>query len=204
VDQDDVEVNENTNELLIRDGEDVGKVLDGQHRIEGLSGYTGEEEFQLPVTIFVDMDIEDQAMVFATINLQQTKVNRSLAYDLYEYTKKRSPQKTAHNIVRLLDREASSPVGGKIKMLGNVRDRQAQFIDSLLPLMSRDPMGDRNLYLKGKKPERADSAESIRYIFLNMFLDELDEEIAVVLWNYFGPVSDRWQSYWNEETVKVG
>ena len=202
VEEDDADFDKALGRLLVRNREDVAKVLDGQHRIEGLVGYEGDV-FHVPVTIFVGMDIEDQAMVFATINLQQTKVNRSLAYDLYEYTKKRSPQKVAHNIVRYLDREDGSPFQEKFKILGTVKDRgetisQAQFIDSLLTMMSRDPMGDRNLYLKGGKPERADPGESLRLIFLNMFLDERDGEIALVLWNYFGAIEDRWGDYWRQ------
>ena len=86
----------------------VAKVIDGQHRIAGLKGYEGPD-FDVNVAVFVDMDIQDQAMVFATINLKQTKVNKSLAYDLYEFTKSRSPQKSAHDIARLLNYRTDSP-----------------------------------------------------------------------------------------------
>ena len=95
----------------------VAKVIDGQHRIAGLSDRKGKG-FQINVAIFIDMDIQDQAMVFATINLKQTKVNKSLAYDLYEFTKSRSPQRTCHDIARFLNYRENSPLEGRIKMLG--------------------------------------------------------------------------------------
>ena len=182
--------------LFLRDSPSVAKVLDGQHRIAGLEDYA-KDDFELVVTIFVDMDIENQAMIFATINLEQTKVNKSLVYDLFDYAQQRSPQKTAHNIVRLLDSEGDSPFRGKIKILGVAGDpgetlSQALFVDSLLPMISQDPMADRDLIKRGKRPARATPAEEQTYIFRNMFLDERDAEIARVLWNYFAAVEKKW------------
>lgn len=188
--------------LYLEDKEDVAKVLDGQHRIAGLEGYP-ENNFELLVTIFVDIDIETQAEIFATINLEQTKVNKSLAYDLFAYSKKGSPQKTGHNIALLLHRTGGSPFEGKIKILGTARDRgetisQALFVESLLDYLSDNPKKDRDLLKRGKTPQRATAAEEQHLIFKNMFLDEKDEDIAMVLWNYFGAVEGKWGSYWRE------
>lgn len=196
----DTQYDRETSLLSLREGADIAKILDGQHRIAGLEDYTGET-FQLIVTIFVDMDIEDQAMVFATINLEQTKVNKSLAYDLFAYAKQRSPQKTCHNIVRLLDNKEGSPFKGKIKILGTAGDpgetlSQALFIDALLPMISPNPRRDRDLLKRGKKPPAATPAEEQSLIFRNMFLSERDADIARVLWNYFGAVEDKWGEYW--------
>lgn len=195
-----------TEVLSLSDSENVAKILDGQHRIAGLEDYSNGD-FELPVTIFVDMDIENQALLFATINLEQTKVNKSLAYDLYDYAKQRSPQKTAHNIVRLLDSREGSPFKGKIKILGTAGDpgetiSQALFVDSLLPMISDNPRGDRDLFKRGKKPTRATPDQEQYLIFRNMFMDEREAEIAKVLWNYFGAVEDKWGEYWRE--VKRG
>lgn len=197
----DSEYDTETGELSLRNDPDVAKILDGQHRIAGLEGF--QKEFDLIVTLFVDMDIENQAMTFAVINLEQTKVNKSLAYDLYEYTKSRSPQKTAHNIVRLLDTEEGTPFLGKIKILGTAGDpgetlSQALFVDSLLGYLSANPNRDRDLLKRGRKPPRLTSAEEQRVIFGNMFLDEKDANIARVLWNYFGAVEDKWGDFWRE------
>src|SRR6266581_5535687 len=111
--------------LTIDRDENVAKIIDGQHRIAGLEDYKGER-FEVNVTIFVDMELEDQAMVFATINLKQTKASKSLAYDLYEYAEARSPQKTCHNIAKLMNFKADSPFKGRIKILGKATGTGAE------------------------------------------------------------------------------
>src|SRR6202023_2453792 len=108
--------NAETKRLEIRRDERVAKVLDGQHRIEGLRALLSENRpFELVITIFVDADIEEQALIFATINKTQTKVSKSLVYDLFELAKSRSPQKTCHNIAMLLNQQEGSPFKDRIK-----------------------------------------------------------------------------------------
>ncbi len=184
----------------------VAKIIDGQHRIAGLSQLENVT-FQVNVAIFIDMDIQDQAMVFATINLKQTKVNKSLAYDLYEFTTSRSPQRTCHDIVRFLDGRSSSPFQGKVKMLGVALEptetiTQATFVDRLLRFISRNPMEDRDLVKRKKRLERARGTQLRRQIFRNLFIDDRDQIIALVLWNFFLAVQKKWPESW--QTVERG
>ena len=79
--------------LKIRAHEKAASIIDGQHRLAGFTDLNSRD-FELIVSIFIDLPVEDQAMLFATINLKQTKVSPSLVYDLFEETKLRSPQKT--------------------------------------------------------------------------------------------------------------
>ncbi|MCU0344646.1 MAG: DGQHR domain-containing protein [Ignavibacterium sp.] len=183
--------------------EDVAKVLDGQHRIAGLENCEyPPSKFQLLVTIFVEMELEDQAIVFATINQTQTKVNKSLVADLFEFANSRSPQKTAHNIVRALNEKEKSPFQGKIKILGTANDSdketitQATFVDSIIKYISKDKTADRDLYKRNKKPEKVEGEESKRYFLRNLFIDEKDSQIAQILWNYFTAVQTRWPDAW--------
>ncbi|MDE3075196.1 MAG: DGQHR domain-containing protein [Chloroflexota bacterium] len=187
--------------IHLRNYMDVGKILDGQHRIAGLADFAGD--FDVIVAIFVDMDIEEQALVFATINLEQTKVNKSLTYDLYDYAKQRSPQKTAHNVVRLLDQANESPFRGKIKILGTASESQetisqAAFVDTLLPLLSPNPNKDRDDLKRGKSLSPAIAGEEQRLIFRNMFIAGRDSDIARVLFSYFKAVQLKWGPYWDE------
>jgi DGQHR domain-containing protein len=102
---------------------EIARVIDGQHRIAGLKDYTGEADaFQINVAVFVGADIADQANIFSTVNLAQTKVNRSLVYDLFEYAQSRSPEKTCHDVAILLDREKGSPFSLRIKRLGTATE----------------------------------------------------------------------------------
>ena len=182
----------------------IGKVIDGQHRIEGLKTLEKTKVFDINVSIFVDMDIADQAYLFSTVNLAQTKVNRSLVYDLFDLAKARSPQKTCHEIAVALDRNRNSPFFGRIKRLGVSTEghfgetiTQATFVQALLAYISPNPLKDRNLYLKGGQPRLASKDELRRYIFRNMFIEEKDLDITDVVWNYFQAVARRWSKAWS-------
>lgn len=181
----------------------IARVLDGQHRLAGLEDGGPEGDFEINVSLFVDIDISEQANIFSTVNLAQTKVNRSLAYDLFGLAKARSPQKTCHNIAVALDQNLTSPFYLKIKRLGVATEgrfdetiTQATFVQRLLPYVSRDPMEDRNLFLRGKKPARADDVELQFQIFRNLFLDVRDLDIAEILWKYFTAAKERWPLAW--------
>ena len=197
------EYDEATRMLTINRDPNIAKIIDGQHRIAGLEGFS--KPFEVNVTIFIDMDIEDQAMVFATINLKQTKVTKSLAYDLFEYTETRSPQKTCHNIAKLLNFKAGSPFYGRVKILGKASETatevitQATFVDRLLKLITNDAMGVRDQIKRNKvKLAILKSADAEKYVFWNRFVDEKDAEIAKIIWNYFKAVESKWGTAWND------
>jgi DGQHR domain-containing protein len=180
----------------------VAQIIDGQHRIAGLEDFEGV--FQLNISLFIDMDVEDQAMVFATINDKQTKVNRSIVADLFSLNKKRSPQKTSNFIVRLLNSENGSPFLGKIKILGTADDKeretitQATFSKNLLKYISKDPITDRDRIKRGKKISRVEDKEEERYFLRNLFLEQEDVKIAKIVWNYFSAVQQRWPNAWDK------
>jgi DGQHR domain-containing protein len=192
--------NHKDSEMVIERRDEIAKIIDGQHRIAGLEGFDGT--FELNVTLFIDMDIQDQAMTFATINLAQTKVSRSLVYDLYEFQKARSPQKTCHNIACLLNRESGSPLRSRIKILGKATGEpfefitQATFVTKLLEYISSDPMGDRDLLKRGKHLPPAAPAEAQQLALRDLFIEKKDAEIAKVVWNFFEAISQRWPTAW--------
>lgn len=182
----------------------IAKVLDGQHRIAGLESLAPEEEFDINVSIFIDIELEDQAYIFSIVNLAQTKVNRSLAYDLFELANSRSPQKTCHNIAVLLDRTPESPLYQRIKRLGSATPgrqqevlTQATVVEGLLPYISLSPIQDRDaLKRHGKIP--SPTREELRKTPLRgLFADERDIAIADIFWNYFSAVAERWPTSWN-------
>jgi DGQHR domain-containing protein len=212
-----IKIDTEKKKLLIRDAENIARILDGQHRIEGLrKGFESDSShtassFDFNVTIFVDLDIDDQAQIFSVINKAQTKVNKSLVYDLYDYAKTRSPQKTAHDIVRLLNRKIESPFYRKIKVLGTALDTeletvaQATLAELIIDYISKDPMKDRDI-LKRKtlfgytKLKLSNDGEDLKKrIFRKLFIEEKDEIIMSIIWNYFKAVQEKWQNAWNGE-----
>lgn len=181
----------------------IAKVLDGQHRIAGLIDYPGDD-FEVNVSIFIDIDIEDQAYIFSTVNLAQTKVNRSLAYDLSELAKSRSPQKTCHNIAVALDQIKSSPLHQRIKRLGTAtpgrRDElitQATFVESLMPFISGAPAVDRDILKRSDKLTFPSNPEIDKHPLRPFFVSGDDMKIADVLLRYFSAVQSRWPEAWN-------
>jgi DGQHR domain-containing protein len=186
---------------------DIARVIDGQHRIAGLEAFSGDN-FDLPVVVLVGMDIADQAYIFSTVNLAQTKVNPSLAYDLYDLARARSPQKTCHNIAVALDQHQHSPFYHKIKRLGiategrfNETLTQATFVRSLMPYISRKPLEDRDILLRGGQISRVGKPETETFIFRNMFIDQEDLKIMDVIWNYFEAIKNRWPQSWENVTT---
>lgn len=200
------------NKMFIRKEENVASILDGQHRLEGLkSAFYNLDgvQFELNVTIFVDADIDKQAQIFSVINKAQTKVNKSLVYDLYEYSVNRCPQKTAHDVVRVLNRKPESPFYKKIKILGMTSDAgtetiaQATFVEWVMKYISKDPMKDRDILKRksffGKnKLDKEDGDSSEKLIFRNMFIEERDFEIVQIIYDFFNVVREKWPSSWNE------
>lgn len=183
----------------------IAKILDGQHRVAGLEEYSGKTKFDVNVAIFVDVDVSEQANIFATVNLAQTKVNKSLVYDLAGLASHRSPQKSAHNIAVALDSLEASPLHERIKRLGVATQgrfgetlTQATVVESLLRLMTKDPMTDRDTLLRGGKLLPPNFTEHQRYPFRGFFVREEDEKITKILWNYFNAVSKRWPDLWED------
>jgi len=184
----------------------VARVIDGQHRIAGLMNFHPEDEhahFDVPVTVFVGADIADQAYIFSTVNLEQTKVSRSLAIDLYDLAKTRSPFKTCHNVAVALDRDKDGPLGERIKRLGFATEgrrfepiTQATFVDGLIPYISAEPKVDRDLLLRGK-PLRLEESRRDKQVFRAMFIEERDQEIARTVSEYFYAIAKRWPIAWN-------
>lgn len=182
----------------------IARVIDGQHRIEGLKGLSEDaEDFEVTVSIFVGLDIEDQAYIFATVNLAQTKVNKSLVYDLYDFAKLRSPQRTCHNIVIALDRRTDGPFHNRIKRLGsatygraNEMLTQAAFVEALMPYISPFPSKDRDDVKRGRALSKIDRKTAEKLIFRNLFVAERDKDIALILYNYFSAVQQRWPNAW--------
>jgi DGQHR domain-containing protein len=201
-----------TSTMTIDFRDDIAKVLDGQHRIAGLRSYRKDAStFQLAVTIYIDMELEDQAIVFSTINKEQKNVSNSLVADLFAFAETRSPQKTGHNVARALTKKEGSPLFEKIKILGKA-DKETQsitqdtFVKSLLKYITKDMQTDRDFYRRNKnnraaKLPYATDKELKTYFLRNIFIDdENDINIAQIIWNYFYAVQQKWPNAWN--TVK--
>lgn len=135
-------------EFELKDGDKIGDVIDGQHRLLGISASDYCANFMLPVVLMFNLNTEEKAYVFSIINSTQTKVSMSLIYDLFDLSTKRSPQKVAHEIARAMNKMDVSPFHNRLKMLGKKEQNQyfavlsqGTFVSKLLTLISKDPEG---------------------------------------------------------------
>lgn len=176
-------------------------IIDGQHRLKGLD--QGKVDFQLSVTVFIGVDAAMEALLFSRVNLAQTKVNRSLAYDLFALAHERSPERTCHEITVALDEFDYSPFKGRIKRLGVATEgrfgetlSQATIVSGILPYISDDPDGDRD---RGKRFgfwEPLSPKDHTRRIFYEFFRRDKDSMILEILINYFAAIAERWPIAW--------
>lgn len=182
--------------------EDIASIIDGQHRMKAFEKIKGLE-FHVNVAVFVGADDATKADIFSTVNLAQTKVNKSLVYDLFSLQKARSSEKTCHEIVVALDEMKESPFFERIKRLGSATDgrfgetlSQATVVKGLLPYITEDALADRDI---GKRfgfwdPSGPDEAK--KRIFRPFFERQQDEKILANVLNYFSAIRDKWPNAW--------
>lgn len=193
----------------------IARVLDGQHRMAGFTDSDDntffdfiqkfDGEFNLNVAFFIGADLSRQANIFARVNLAQTKVNKSLVYDLLELEKNRSPLKTCHIIAKALDGKKSSPFYERIKRLGirtSGREHetitQASFVEALVKFISHKPQDDRNDILNGKELRQISGKELTKLPFRNLFIQNRDSDITLIVFNFFNAVKKRWPNAWDD------
>ncbi len=181
----------------------IASIIDGQHRLKAFEGT--DHNWMLSVNIFVGIDEGTQAMIFSKVNLAQTKVNKSLVYDLFTLDRHRSPEKTAHEIVVNLNTMPESPFREMIKRLGSATDgvfgetlSQATVVKALLPYITKDPLIDRDLGRRvGFWPDRgADDLQ--KRIFYPFFRANEDYKILAVMINYYSAISEKWNTAWGD------
>ncbi|WP_220783662.1 DGQHR domain-containing protein, partial [Shewanella sairae] len=144
-------------------------IVDGQHRINGF--YNSKVEMDIPCSIYFELPPSLQALIFATINFNQKKVDKSLAYQLFGYqldestSESWSPDIVAVKLSREFNLENNGPFENKIVLvkkpkppknvtLVDVPDNSwsissACFISGVVSLLSGNAKNDR--YIIGKK-----------------------------------------------------
>lgn len=192
--------NEDINKLIKIDAEFlefdsskvVATVIDGQHRLAAFNYISDSQlkkrlmdSFELIITIFVGLEVPQQAELFATINGKQKPVNKSILYDLSELSEEEYTElMTAHLIVKWFNVTENSPWFGMIKMLGAGEGMvsQAAFVDGLLPLFEETTVKSNSKRIP---------------IFRLLFLKKEEKKIISILYNYFKTIKEFFPNEWN-------
>ncbi|PTQ88581.1 DGQHR domain-containing protein [Agitococcus lubricus] len=185
-------------ELVIPSKNKVVTIIDGQHR---LSGFSHSERKTMPLlcSVFIDLPAPYHAYIFATININQKKVDKSLAYELYgfkledEPKAKWSPEKLAVYIARRMNAHHSF-LKGKIKLGASIDGEKAEgivslatIVDGILKLITTNPKSDRDelLNYKNTKGRNGLSNGSKNTPLRQLYLDGQDAKIESIIFQYF-------------------
>ena len=196
---------EHHNIIFCEENTIVGDVIDGQHRLWGIEGSKYADLFILPVALMFGLTLEEKAYIFSTINSNQQKVDSSLIFELFAVAQTRSPQKTVHELARVMNNTESSPFFNRLKMLGKKTANQEKatlsqgtFAKSILPLISRNPEEDvrslkRNQILN----------EDVRCPFRGYFIEDKDDVIAKILLNCFTALKNVFLKEWESPQENI-
>jgi len=176
----------------------ICSVVDGQHRLKGIveSGV----DIELPCSVFVDLPPSLQAYIFSTINFNQKRVDKSLAYQLFGYqlddTKSSSwtPDLLAVHLSRYFNEQG--PLLGRIRLIKTVDSREqggwsissAAFIGGVVSLISSNLNKDKYAVNKksifgiaGRKALEGDSSKPLR----DYYISGNDKAIKMVFERFF-------------------
>jgi DGQHR domain-containing protein len=116
--------------LQIPEEQGVLRVLDGQHRLLALHALSQMGEhlgIEVPAVLFDTLDSRQIVELFVTINAKHTRLNPSHIISLAGRKLYPDPnQALAHDVIRSLNEDETSPLHGEIKMLGTGRGRVSQ------------------------------------------------------------------------------
>ncbi len=202
---------EHTYELIIPTSEPMASVVDGQHRLLGFD-YCREarKSMELLCTVYMDLPHAYQAYLFATININQRKVNKSLAYEQFGYnlddeeSEGWAPDNLAVYLTRKLNLDPQSPFHRHIKIAPISEEplfpeekpvwqvSTACVVEGIAKLLSQNPKADRDLLHQKPMKSRSRSfltqnAAPLR----SLYIQGQDECIYKVLVSYFTAVKDK-------------
>ena len=178
--------------------EDKAEIIDGQHRFDGIND-SELDDIVLPIVVMFNLNESEKAYIFSTINNNQTKVDKSLIYDLFGLAENRSPYKTCHEIARMLNTMPESPFCGKIKMLEKRQSKeeslsQGTFVSQLLKLISQNANNDtvdskNNIEIK----------DNTNLVLRKYYKNNQDPVIAKILLNYFSAAKEVFIKEWSDD-----
>lgn len=112
--------------LFIQNAARSAQIIDGQHRVIGLSAAIDKkkslESLQLPVSLYINLSTKECADIFLSINTEQKPVHRSLVFDLYKVASDYIVDPAtvrAGDLATELNENPSSPFLGYIKFPGS-------------------------------------------------------------------------------------
>jgi len=185
----------------------LASIIDGQHRLEGFKYSEKPDRLNmgLPCAVYINLPREYQARIFATININQKRVDKSLAYQLFGYdlsesnTDKWPPDMLGVYLARVLEGKEGSPFKGHIKLALLEEDdgpapegrkklqwevSVACLVEGVMRLVSEKPAADRSALASGTIKDRS-QLESDTAPLRQQYIDGKDKTILDLITKYF-------------------
>ena len=187
-------------------------IIDGQHRLNAFNYADSScKEIELVCSIFLDLPNPYQAYLFATINGNQKRVDKSLALELFGYDVENEPQNTwspeklAVYLTRKFNFSKKSPLYQKIKLaplyseLDEIVNREqwllstAAMVEGIMSLISSNPQKDRDMLAMKRNSLWGDKTRQIlsnnnRPVLRYLYISSKDDELYSILEKYFWSV----------------
>ncbi len=178
-------------------------IIDGQHRVGAFD--SSSVDMDLPCSIFLDLPPSLQAYIFATINFNQKKVDKSLAYQLFGYqledssSSKWSPDMLGVKFSREFNK--SGPFKNRISLIkGNPSKSDwnissAAFVEGVVSLISGNPKIDKYEISKEKilgSSDRKSLKDNKSYPLRKYFINQNDKAVYEVIDRYFRSLDEIW------------
>lgn len=219
------QVSENIFKIIIPTEAKLAAVIDGQHRLQGFGDkyLTNRErlEVELPVSVFFDLSNPYQPFLFATINGNQRKVDKSLALEQFGFNVEDEPQhswtpeKLAVYFARTLNFK-ESPIKGHIKIAPKISTQlqkqifkteaewsvsTATIVDGILNLITNNAKRDRvemaqeNIW--GKRTRNmVENFKSDKSPLRLEYINKQDDFIFDIVYNYLSAAKKTvWKEY---------
>ena len=195
--------------LELKISEDTFTIIDGQHRLAGFEDYNGSD-FELILTVFVDLETPLQAEIFSTINSEQTKVDPSLNINLVLNDKLFTPRKMVVEVAQSFNYDTESPWYKQIKLLSARNDGMISLASFSRPIFDLT-YAEKDWYLiKNELTSNKDrfplfdvfNYDENRYIFWTFYKNKDSASVYKILWNYFAVLQNIFEKDWlNPESI---
>lgn len=198
--------------LTIPTDRKLAAIVDGQHRLGGFKFAPEKAQgMELLCAVYLDLPVPFQAYLFATINFNQKRVDKSLAYELFGFNLDSKhpdtwpPEKLAVFLCRRLNVENGSPFFHRIRVVAENSDifegddiftvSTATVVEGLLAMFAQKPRLDRDIMAREPADSRSrDQLDKDNSPLRELFLKGQDAVIYLLTKNYFKAVES---GLWN-------
>jgi DNA phosphorothioation-associated DGQHR protein 1 len=185
--------------LIIPTEKKLASIIDGQHRVFGFQD-SEAKDMSLLCSVFIDLPLPYHARIFTNININQKRVDKNLAYNLFQFDMEQgepstwTPETLAVYFTRVLAEDSSSPLKGMVKLgLANTTSdssiSMASIIDGILSLITSNPKNDRELMhtvsIKDGRSRVIVKDVTTKAPLRALFIGNKDKTIFDIVNNYF-------------------